>query len=252
MNTESSYQNQLSHLLKISTLTFGTYKPSLSVMTSDNAAVLLDNQPIYLSGPADCEFSLNEAAQLACSEMFKIGLNEIGLCGQLSSGIVSGADIKWKESHSAIVRSESGVVEDGQGTGALVGINLTENTAFATLMCINDSIAKILDPECPELDDGHNLSKLAGEQKPEPDYTQVMKVVKAADQQFTALHGCGAPYQEWDAALENAVKDYNKKHDTNFDPIETRHQYMDQQEKFLDSDAGKKYISELVDLHTKP
>ncbi|MGD8116889.1 hypothetical protein [Vibrio sp. TRT 29B02] len=249
MNT---YQTQLSHLLKISTLTFGTYKPTLSVMTSDNAAVLLDNQPVYLSGPADCELSLKQAAQLACSEMFKLGLNAIGLHGQLSSGIVAGKDIKWKELHSAIVKSESGVVEDGHGTGALVGINLTENNSFATLMCINDSIAKILDPECPELDDGHKLSQLSAEQKTEPDYTQVIKAVKAADQQFTALHGCGAPYQEWDAALEEAVKDYNKMHDTNFDPIEVRHQYMEQQEKFLDSDAGKQYISELVDLHTKP
>lgn len=74
----------------------------------------------------------------------------------------------------------------------------------------------------------------------ELDYSLVMGAIKEADQNFTALHGCGAPYQEWDAALEKSVREYNQSHGTKFDPIEARHQYIEQQEAYIDSPKGKK------------
>ncbi|HFD4013433.1 TPA: hypothetical protein ACF3XO_004502 [Vibrio parahaemolyticus] len=78
------------------------------------------------------------------------------------------------------------------------------------------------------------------------DYSVVMGAIKEADQDFTAKHGCGAPYQEWDAALEQSVREYNKINGTHFDPVEARHQYIEEQEAYLDSPKGKKEMAELV------
>ncbi|MBY7902348.1 hypothetical protein KW507_15630 [Vibrio fluvialis] len=80
----------------------------------------------------------------------------------------------------------------------------------------------------------------------ELDYSVVMSTIKEADQDFTAKHGCGAPYQDWDAALEQSVREYNVNNGTHFDPIEARHQYIEQQEAYLDSPKGKQEMAELV------
>ena len=159
----NAYQKKIQELLIKSTLTNGNYTPSEFVKTCRHAAVLLNGHPVYLSGPADDAESRAESDQLAMSAMFATGLKSIGLTGELSSGIVDGADIKWMSSYSAVVRSEEGVVEYGDEDGELVGINLTQSLPLTVLMCVNSSIAQILDPECPELDDGHELSRLAAE-----------------------------------------------------------------------------------------
>jgi hypothetical protein len=62
------------------------------------------------------------------------------------------------------------------------------------------------------------------------DYSLVMSAIKVADQDFTAEHGCGVHYELWDTALEEAVKEYNRENVTDFDPVEARHQYIEQQE----------------------
>lgn len=155
------YQDKLKELLINSTLTTGFYEPSSFVKTSDHMAVMLDGLPIYLAGESDCAISEAEAKQIARNGLFKLGLEKIGLFGELSYGVVAGSSIKWKEKHSAIVRSESGCFEDGKGMGKLVGINLTESEPLAVLMCVNDCLAKILDPNCPTLDNGSSLSFLA-------------------------------------------------------------------------------------------
>ncbi len=159
----NEYQAKLKELLVKSTITTGSYTPSEFVRNAEHIAVLIDGKPVYLAGESDCDVSINEAKQLANNEMYKLGLSKIGLTGELSYGIVSGSDIDWQGSHNAIVKSDSGVFEDGQGVGELIGINLTENQSLGVLMCVNDSLARILDPQCPELDNGHNLSFLAQE-----------------------------------------------------------------------------------------
>ncbi|USD59078.1 hypothetical protein J4N45_11100 [Vibrio sp. SCSIO 43140] len=161
MSALNAYQTQLKQLLVKSTITTGSYSPSAFVKTCKHMAVLVDGKPVYLAGEADCEVSTREAKMLAASEIFKLGLSSIGLTGELSHGPVSGSDINWKSSHNAIVRSETGVFEDGQSLGELIGINLTESEPLGVLMCVNNSLAKILDPECPELDNGCDLSLLA-------------------------------------------------------------------------------------------
>jgi hypothetical protein len=62
------------------------------------------------------------------------------------------------------------------------------------------------------------------------DYSKVMPCLIKADRDFTEEFGCGAPYQDWDKALELAVQEYNKLNGTDFDPVEARHQYLDQQQ----------------------
>ncbi|ENI4487414.1 hypothetical protein ABXZ88_003286 [Vibrio fluvialis] len=79
------------------------------------------------------------------------------------------------------------------------------------------------------------------------DYSLVMGTIKEADQNFTAAFGCGAPYQEWDKALEQSVREYNNTHGTQFDPVEARHQYIEKQEAYLDSPSGKQEMSMLVE-----
>ena len=123
----NAYQTQLKELLVKSTITTGFYTPSEFVKNATHIAVLLDGKPVYLAGEADCEVSTNEAKLIADNDMYKLGLSKIGLTGELSYGVVSGSDIEWNDSHNAIVESESGVFEDGQGVGKLIGINLTEN-----------------------------------------------------------------------------------------------------------------------------
>lgn len=161
MDALNSYQDQLKQLLITSTITWGLYKPTSFVRSTDHIAVLLDGKPVYLAGEADCVVSRQQAFKIAMNDMFKIGLSNIGLTGELSYGVVSGASIEWKDSHHAIVKSKQGFLEDGQGVGELIGIDLTDNKSLMVLLCVNDSLAKILDPQCPELDNGRDLAFLA-------------------------------------------------------------------------------------------
>ncbi|MBT26676.1 MAG: hypothetical protein CML60_09820 [Rhodobacteraceae bacterium] len=65
---------------------------------------------------------------------------------------------------------------------------------------------------------------------PETDYTKAIDVARQADIAFTKQHGCSGNIHAWDMALENAVEAYNTANGTNFDPVEARLQYIDQEE----------------------
>lgn len=67
---------------------------------------------------------------------------------------------------------------------------------------------------------------------PEIDYTPAINVAKNADIAFTMAHGI-TNFRLWDKAIENAVEEYNTKNGTNFDPVEARWRYIEQQEKIL-------------------
>lgn len=64
---------------------------------------------------------------------------------------------------------------------------------------------------------------------PEKDYTPAIEVARQADINFIKKHGYRACLDEWDAALEKAVEDYNTQHRTNYDPVEARLIYVEQQ-----------------------
>lgn len=162
----NNYQTRLAELLKLSTLTPGFYTPSERVKHGSHAAVFSGDTPIFLTGPSDCEISVSEAFALTRSQMFVIGLENIGITGELTSGVISGESIQWKNSYSSLVRSESGTVEEGDdNNGELIAINLLDRKELTALMCINTSLARIFDENCPELDNGRDLSELAGEAK---------------------------------------------------------------------------------------
>lgn len=157
----TAYQLKLKDLLIRSTLCTGRYTPSEAVKHGTHSAVLVDGVPVYLSGPSEDAMSLHESEQLAQSQMFALALLNIGISGDITHGIVKGVEIDWQVSYSSVVRSEEGQFEDGQGQGELVGINLTQHEPLTVFMCVNDSIARIFDPQCPSLDNGNDLAILA-------------------------------------------------------------------------------------------
>jgi hypothetical protein len=65
--------------------------------------------------------------------------------------------------------------------------------------------------------------------KPATDYTRAIEVARRADATFTKAHGFGVDIKKWDQFLEDAVEEYNTRYHTNFDPIEARLQYIEQQ-----------------------
>lgn len=161
MENIKKYQEQLKKLLIKSTLTNGYYSPSQRVKIGGHTGIFSGNKLVFLCGSSTCQHSIYEAVKLTKNETFKQGLSEIGFDGKLTYGFVSGLDIDWKSTYSAIVRSHTGTFESGNATGELVAINMTNIEKLTILMCINDSIAKIFDPYCPELDNGKDLSLLA-------------------------------------------------------------------------------------------
>jgi hypothetical protein len=62
------------------------------------------------------------------------------------------------------------------------------------------------------------------------DYTPVLEALAHADREFTARYGCGAHHSKFDACLEDAAQQFNTVNNTDFDPVEARHQYLEQQE----------------------
>ncbi len=157
----SPYQEKLLELLELSTLTPGTYVPTDSVKSGEHWAVMVDDVPVYLAGPADCAESMAEAKNLAQTIEFKVALGAMNRDGDVTYGMVSGSEIDWQEGYSAVVRSESGQREESLDNDELVGINLLNEPALTVWMCVNTVMAQILDPDCPELDDGEELSNLA-------------------------------------------------------------------------------------------
>lgn len=156
----NKYQEMLMELLKISTLTTGKYSPSDSVKNGHHVAVLVGHVPVILCGPVSCKKSHTEAHRLSQEPIFQVAMSELKLSGKVSSGTVFGAEIDWQDEYEAILKSKSGVSEAG-GAGELIAINLTQSLGLSTLICVNDSLAKIFDSQCPKLDDGIALSQVA-------------------------------------------------------------------------------------------
>ncbi|KAB0482350.1 hypothetical protein F7Q91_02805 [Vibrio chagasii] len=154
------YQVMLTELLKTSTLTRGKYSPSDSVKNGHHVAVFVGHVPVILCGPASCKKSHTEAYRLSQEPAFQKAMSELKLSGKVSSGTVFGAEIDWQDEYEAILKSKSGVSEAG-GEGELIAINLSQSLGLSTLICVNDSLAKIFDSQCPRLQDGIAIALLA-------------------------------------------------------------------------------------------
>lgn len=156
----NNYQNQLQEFLKASTVTPGLYSPSHSVRFGDHVAVMVDGSPILLTGPAGDQESISQAEAFVSSKAFSQAVKALDISGDLSVEAVSGESISWPSSCEAVVQSEPGVVESS-GDGGLMTINLSQHRGLTTLLCTNTELARIIDPEAPEMCDGRILPQLA-------------------------------------------------------------------------------------------
>lgn len=157
----NKYQIRLKELFTKSTLCIGHYKPSEFVKTIKHSAVFINEKPIYLSGLSYDNEAMEQVKQLSTSAPFINALRKMGMNGEISYGAINGSDIDWEQEYLSVADSKTGVFENGSGTCKLIGINLTQSLPLTTFMCINDTVAKILDPKCPKLDNGIDLSNLA-------------------------------------------------------------------------------------------
>lgn len=158
----TEYQKELARLLKLSTLTPGTYSASEDFVASSHEAVFLNGYPVILCGPAGDPRSMEEAQALSESSAFRQMMEVAGWAvGEFYPGVSS---LKYSvgDKFPAIVSKESGQVEDGSGDGPLVAVILdsVNGTAIATALCVNTETARIFDKDAPELDDGRRLSML--------------------------------------------------------------------------------------------
>ena len=157
-----AYQAELAHLLALSTLTPGSYVPSVQVRAAHHAAVLVDGAPAILCGPSDEPASIAHAAALCNSAHVVAGLRAAGLNGEITVGEVAGSQVLWQDSEAAVVAKPSGQVEPGGEQGPLVAIVLNDpEKALATILCVTTETARIFDANAPELDDGRTLHALA-------------------------------------------------------------------------------------------
>ena len=158
MNT---YQSQLQALLQASTLTPGAYTPSLNIKAVDHVAVCIGGVPVLLTGPSDDLESVNQAKAFCRSKSFELAKRALGLDGQVTCETVNGNDIQWPKLCEAVVSSNAGEIEAGEDDGDLMTINLSQNRGLTTLLCVNTELARIIDPNAPEMCDGKILPYLA-------------------------------------------------------------------------------------------
>lgn len=153
-------QRYVLDMLKRSPLTPGTYQPSLTFTVDQHVAVFVGNTAVLLMGSASDPDSHQSAQAMCRASGFDVAMKALGLTGPYRAGTLDGESFDWPSQCSAVVTSESGVEEQVGGTGDLVILNLTQNEGFTTLLCINTEMARILDPDVPELDNGEILCDL--------------------------------------------------------------------------------------------
>jgi hypothetical protein len=150
--SDESLADKVSRLLRLSTLTPGGYAPTAEVRSAFHAAVFCGDQALVLCGPSDDEASVKEASALSSSKAFKKLCAFSGRKGDITQGFISGKAIPWKSQEFAIVKSISGVVETGEGSGKLIALVLNDvEGTLTTLMCTTTEIARIFDPQVPDL-----------------------------------------------------------------------------------------------------
>lgn len=159
---QNAYQAELARLLALSTLTPGSYTPGDHVKTANHMAVFVDEKPVILCGPSDDPASVSQAEALAASPQVQAAFRAAGRSGAIHSGVIAGSHVQWQGAEAAVVSKSSGQVEPGGDDGPLVAIVLNDPTqALTTSLCVNTAIARILDANAPELDDGRKLPALA-------------------------------------------------------------------------------------------
>ena len=156
------YQTELARLLKLSTLTPGSFTPGDEMKGINYAAVFVNDEPLILCGPSNDPASIAEAEALADSQQVQAALLAAGRSGYINSGVVAGEHVPWQGKEQAVVSKSSGKVEQGGDSGPIVAIVLNDpSQALTTLLCVTTTTARIFDANAPELDDGRRLPTLA-------------------------------------------------------------------------------------------
>lgn len=172
-----AYEEELGRLLRLSTLTPGSYTPSEAVKNSNHAAVFAGDVPVLLCGASDDPASIAQAQALAASQHVKAAFLAAGHTGPIRSGVAAGPEVPWQAVESALVSKPSGQVEAGGDNGPLVAIVLNDGGhALTTSLCVTTETARIFDAGVPELDDGRLLPGLAGNAETLDQEAQAMTV----------------------------------------------------------------------------
>ena len=161
------YQAELGHLLALSPLTPGSYEPTERIKAIEHVGVFVDGKPFLLTGSSDDHDSFCHAQQFAESTTIQVLLETLGITGEVTFGVINGADIEWLSSHSAVVESTVNKVEHGDENGELVYVLLDDQLkneralGVAVAMCVDTSLVRVAVPDAPELTDLRDLSQLA-------------------------------------------------------------------------------------------
>ena len=147
MNNEQALQ-----LLKESILMTGTYNPSERFNNSKSVALELNDKPIIILGWEDDQESNDIATRLISSHHFlQLITHEYGLIESLKKTIVTNREVCPDSSYNCIIKSEQGLIEDGQGAGELVAVILDDNNALGFGICVNNDIMKCFYPNAKSL-----------------------------------------------------------------------------------------------------
>lgn len=160
---ENTYQKELARLLKLSTLTPSVYTPTDEFRNTNHAAVFVGDAPIILCGSADDSLSVAMAEALAASGQVQVACQAAGISGPIKTGIIVGRNIPWGQTETAIVTKTAGAVDQGGDDRPVIAVVLNDPAqAVVTSLCVTTETARIFDVKVPELDDGSNLTTLAG------------------------------------------------------------------------------------------
>lgn len=149
-------------LLGMSPLTAGITPLNEITRVSRHEAVLLDGEPLFLTGPAGNDAAEYRAQALSAHPMVKQVLSALSMAGTLSVGSVDGMAIDWPSKSDVIVDKASFQAHqrDERPTMSLYLINLTGAGEISTLMSLTTELAQILEPNAPDLHSGDNLDQL--------------------------------------------------------------------------------------------
>lgn len=149
---------------KHSTLTAGVYHPKPEATEAEYWGVFVDNTP-YILLMSDEERSAREKAErLAESANFRTLLEAtLTACEQIEAKHVDGHSVDWGEQLTVISASRSGEVETGtREIGEIRAILMPGcHQAVAETLCIDDTLAAVIDPKFPQVSNFDDLPELS-------------------------------------------------------------------------------------------
>ena len=149
---------------KHSTLTAGLYHPTPEAMMTEYWGVFVNNTP-YILVLSDNQRSAREKAErLAESANFRTLLEAtLTACKRIEARAVDGRTVNWGEQLTVISASRSGDVETGTREIGEIRAMLMPgcHQAIADTLCIDTTLATIIDADFPQVSDFEELPELS-------------------------------------------------------------------------------------------